>query len=403
MPTTPTFKVSYTLRAEETALGSMSIQGRLSYIEDNERKTFEVPEATVLVTGSAQPMVADVPSPAPALVAPVEGNLDNASANDLVSAAGGAPVMAPLTGALPVAVVDQAFGIPSIQGPGNVRGERTVTPLSANEMLVEVTIQKGDIRGFGKLQETIPTGFTALEHRSSEAIFTTQDRIVKFVWLNLPAKNDLTVSYKIRTTNTGDGQFSLDGEFGYLLNDETQKAVIGTSRFFIGSEALKILAQLEEGTGPIEQNDPGLALQPKPQPTPEPKKEPEPARPTPVPPPAKEQPRRDPPPTAPRTTIPSPERGITYKVQITAAHREVGRPYFQARHRYSGDFSIERHEGWIKYVTGRFSEYREARDHRVGLVQAGHQFPGPFVTAYNNGERITVQEALLISNQKWVQ
>src|SRR5690606_34689706 len=95
-----------------------------------------------------------------------------------------------------------------------------------------------------------------------------------------------------------------------------------------------------------------------------------------------------------RTTIPAPEHGVVYKVQIAAGHREVGRSYFAARHRYHGDFSIERHQGWIKYVTGRFGSYTEARSQRVAFNAAGHDFPGPFVTAYNNGERISVQEAL---------
>ena len=54
-------------------------------------------------------------------------------------------------------------------------------------------------------------------------------------------------------------------------------------------------------------------------------------------------------------------------------------------------------------MTGRYGNYKEARDQRQAFVQAGHNFPGPFVTAYNNGDRITVQEALLISNQKWIQ
>ena len=65
--------------------------------------------------------------------------------------------------------------------------------------------------------------------------------------------------------------------------------------------------------------------------------------------------------------------------------------------------SIERHEGWIKYVTGKHSDYRSAHDQRDGFVRAGHNFRGPFVTAYNNGDRITVQEALMITHQKWVQ
>src|SRR5690606_18640606 len=79
------------------------------------------------------------------------------------------------------------------------------------------------------------------------------------------------------------------------------------------------------------------------------------------------------------TTTPAPETGITYKVQITAAHREVGKPYFMERHKFSGDFSIERHEGWIKYVTGSYDRYRSARDQRQAYVDAQYNFPGPFV------------------------
>jgi hypothetical protein len=81
----------------------------------------------------------------------------------------------------------------------------------------------------------------------------------------------------------------------------------------------------------------------------------------------------------------------------------VGKAYFVARHKYNGDFQLERHQGWIKYVTGGYTTYKEARDQRVAYLQGGHDFPGPFVTAYNNGERITVQEALMITKQQWFQ
>ena len=63
---------------------------------------------------------------------------------------------------------------------------------------------------------------------------------------------------------------------------------------------------------------------------------------------------------------------------------------------------IENHESWIKYTTGNFTVYKEARDKRNN-VNDNFNFDGPFVTAYNNGERITVQEALMISRQKWYQ
>ncbi len=387
LPASPTFKISYTLGADASMSGVQHINGRLSYIEDNERKTHDMSTSVV-----------DLGAPGAVPVAQTEVVPEEQVNNDLVSAAGGAPA-----GTVAMAVIDQASGIAPMQGEGGVSGTRTITPVTEKEMLIEVVVKKGDIRGFGKLQETIPQGFTALEKSSNEAIFTAQDRIVKFVWLNLPAANELKIVYKLRANEKPEGEYSIDGEFGYLLNDETQKAVLGTSKFFIGPKALEILAQMQQASEAAKQpvsSDPIAVVTPPVKETTPPVKEA---------PPVKEQPKAAT--TAQQGTrsstsssrIPAPEKGVTYKVQITAAHREVGRSYFRARHSYNGDFQIERHEGWIKYVTGSYADYTSARDQRVGYVQAGHNFPGPFVTAYNDGQRITVQEALVISKQQWVQ
>jgi len=102
------------------------------------------------------------------------------------------------------------------------------------------------------------------------------------------------------------------------------------------------------------------------------------------------------------TNAPSPETGVTYKVQILAAHKTVGRTYFKKRHNYAEPFDIEPNDGWIKYTTGSFTQYKDARDDRE-RINSRYVLPGPFVTAYNEGERITVQEALMITKQQWYQ
>ena len=286
-------------------------------------------------------------------------------------------------------------GIAPQQGAGGVMGTRSISAITETEMLVEVVVNKGDIRGFGKLQETIPAGFTALEKNSSEAIFTTQDRIVKFVWLNLPAAKELKVVYKLRANGQPDGEYTVNGEFGYLLNDETQKAVLGSTNFFTGPKALETQA-VATNTEPAKTTEPTKITEPI-------KPKPETVKST-VPKDDGATAQTDKPKTKPTTPhVSGAETGVTYKVQIMAAHREVGSAYFDHQFHYGGDFSIERHEGWIKYVTGRHSDYRSARDERDGFVSAGHNFRGPFVTAYNNGDRITVQEALMIGNHKSAQ
>ena len=44
---------------------------------------------------------------------------------------------------------------------------------------------------------------------------------------------------------------------------------------------------------------------------------------------------------------------------------------------------------------------KEARDKRNQVWAENNKINDAFVTAYNSGERISVQEALMISKQKW--
>jgi len=92
--------------------------------------------------------------------------------------------------------------------------------------------------------------------------------------------------------------------------------------------------------------------------------------------------------------------GLVFKVQVCATHRTVDAAFVKANYKLPEDVMQEMHEGWFKFTVGGYQLYSEARNKRENL--APFNLPGPFVTAYNNGNRITVQEALMISKQQWV-
>ena len=92
---------------------------------------------------------------------------------------------------------------------------------------------------------------------------------------------------------------------------------------------------------------------------------------------------------------------IQYRVQLLAGPNRVETRTIQKQYSFTDSIAVETDQDWMKYTTGDFDQYNQARNERVRL-RRDFSFPGPFVTAYNNDRRITVQEALLLTQQNWI-
>jgi hypothetical protein len=95
-----------------------------------------------------------------------------------------------------------------------------------NEITINLLITKGSLTKFGKLQEQIPIGYKAVSVASKSAIFVfnQKSRIVKYMWMNLPAESQFKVQYKlIPIGSISDEPFIIHGKFIYAENNTTKE------------------------------------------------------------------------------------------------------------------------------------------------------------------------------------
>lgn len=260
---------------------------------------------------------------------------------------------------------------------------------------IELLIKKGDLTKFAKIEENIPEGFRAVEGESQDGIFSFSRGVAKILWMNLPQQSEFRISYNI----IPDPGYAIEnlkhsGTFSYITGNTTEIIAIEQKKddladYFIerSTEPIAVIDQVaddetvkedidsteiqEVETGDIEKvnsedKKPEVSLDQ----------------------------------TGSKGDLLQPKAGIYYRVQLSAGHAEVNiEKYFRARN-ISDVVKMEYHDGWRKYSTGSFNIYKDARDYRVKIWETS-KIHDAFVTAYNDGRRITVQEALMVSNHRW--
>lgn len=262
----------------------------------------------------------------------------------------------------------------------------TPVQTSPREFIVELIVNKGSLNKFAKIEEFIPEGFIASEIDSQDGIFSFEKGTIKYLWMNLPEKQEFSIKYKLfaEKGKTID-DLKLSGSFSYIKGNQTETFEIleknPNTEIENGELAVNKTIEViekEEEIQPIKFDE------------------------------VKPDELKDEIKTFPKQMIIpgdanwllQAEQGIYFRVQLAAGHKAVNVPNYFKRLQVKENVKYEIHDGWHKYTTGSFSEYREARDHRTNIWR-NTPVKDAFIAAYNNGKRISVQEALMITNQKW--
>jgi hypothetical protein len=97
--------------------------------------------------------------------------------------------------------------VPSVVGAGQ-------------EFRVSISIDKGDLEEFSRLQQELPAGLEATQENSGSADYSFDNRRIRFIWLKLPPENPILLSYKVMVNERLKGTFTLGGEFSFVENNE---------------------------------------------------------------------------------------------------------------------------------------------------------------------------------------
>jgi hypothetical protein len=414
------FLITYKLIYPEGSSGNVNLSGLFSYLENNDKRTYDLPSSSVLYGSSTSSREKKV------------------SSSDTPT------------------VVEKDFGKPESPSSG-INCTREVVNLTEKSVLIKVVVNNPDgITGFARMEDVIPTGFAVKVYDSQGASFSFVNSRARIIWTEMPNTKTFFCSYKLIKIESEAVFIDIEGIFSYLKEGQTINLPVSTGgiSFRLGnpediekykkppvpveapalsnkpadlspSEPQKITETKSTGNSPSasiqktsiplkdaqKNHSPSVksktegkqtALLSKTQPTvdfkgkdgkPKTKNTESSRASTPV---AQSADSTGAGSIAQNNTKLS---GIIYRVQVCAVRKNAPTEQIARELTLSETITPEMHDGWFKYTIGEFSEYAEAKTLRN---QKSSLPTGPFVSAYNQGNRITVQEALMVTRQTWI-
>ena len=267
------------------------------------------------------------------------------------------------------------------------------------EVIVSLTINKDDITGFAKIEQLLPVGFFASPIEVEGATFSFKDQKVKIIWMSLPEESEFTIHYKLKAPQDLNKKFTIRGKFSFIFNNEPKTIQIPKKHITISEGLISQTDKSSLSDNAIEEKESSSkegkigVIKEKNRVIKEQKKE------------AVQEVKRSRRQSKTLTksrvesTLAS-KAAISYRVQVAALRKKNSINVLSRKLNISQPIDMEFHDGWNKYIVGSYSIYKIARE---GRNKVRNKVEKAFVTAYNQGKRITVQEALMISNQKWHQ
>jgi hypothetical protein len=361
VPSESEFTVKFVFIASAAAEGKKTITSKYSFINNNAKESVEMDpieieigegsSATTAVAVNEQPK--DTPKETPKEETPKETTPVSNNNQEVTQT--------PVTSQTPA-------NPSSNENDAKVTCSRVISAgSSANEINVEVKINKPSIRGFAKYQDLLPQGYTAKQGKVNGSSFSVSDGKIKFVWVSLPLEDELVISYTLEKNESASPEVKIEGEFSYLENDQTKKIKAKTDTYTFSSS---VVASKPNNTENVTNQETVSANQTE----------------------TKNTPKTN-------TPIAKREGNVSYLVQIGAFKNAIESDVLTRKFNLSETVKSEMAEGYSKFMVGNFGEYKEARNHREKMK--GNGCGSAFVVAYNGPKRITVQEALMITSQKW--
>lgn len=105
---------------------------------------------------------------------------------------------------------------------------------SGQSFLVELTVTKGNVSGFGKLEFDVPEGYVAEQVQVNGSSFGASGTKVKFVWMAMPEDTVFSVTYKLKPLGNEKGVLIVGGRIVYAYNGEPRQHVISPKAVAVG-------------------------------------------------------------------------------------------------------------------------------------------------------------------------